>query len=260
MPAGDSTPPTASSPAAAATVDPYADGAVGDEALRVLEATVRYNNWLCGHLRPYLGDSNVELGAGHGTLTALIGKTHRVQPVEPSEPGRAALARRFADHARILPPLPLLTDVPTDASADCIYSSNVLEHIEDDLAVLSQAVGRLRPAGYFVALVPAGMWLFSEFDRSLGHHRRYTQADRRRICRHLHVAELPLSMRCYRMLNPIGALGWFVKMRLLKKRHIAPQDAAMVERLVPLFSVTDALRLPFGQTALIVLQKHADGS
>ena len=245
------------SPAAAsAEPDPYVKGAVGDVTLDALEDAVRYNSWFCRHIHPYLGNSNLELGAGHGSLVAIIGRTHQVLPVEPSEPGRAALSRRFGDHPRVLAPLPLLSDVPEEAALDCIYSSNVLEHIEDDLAILSQASGRLCPGGHFVALVPAGMWLYSEFDRSLGHFRRYTMADRQRICRYLTSEALPLRLLRYRALNPIGALGWFVKMRLLKQQSIRKEDAAMVERLVPLFSMTDALPLPFGQTVLFVLQKH----
>ena len=232
----------------------YNAGAAGDVALETLESAVGYNRWLCSHLRPYLGDRNVELGAGHGTLTAIMGETHHVLPVEPSKAGRKRLSERFDEHPRVATAAADLADVTQSESFDCIYSSNVLEHIPDDLAVISAAAELLKPGGHFVALVPCGMWLFSDLDRDLGHVRRYTDADRRRIARH--IRPLPLEMVRWHRLNPIGALGWFVKMRLLRQRRIRSADAAMAERLLPLIKLTQSLPLPFGQSLLMALRRQ----
>jgi hypothetical protein len=49
----------------------------------------------------------------------------------------------------------------------------VLEHIEDDFSEIAKASTFLKTGGFLVILAPAHQWLYSEFDRSIGHFRRY---------------------------------------------------------------------------------------
>lgn len=56
---------------------------------------------------------------------------------------------------------------------------DVLEHAQDDAALLADAVARLRPGGRVLVTVPAWPALFSSHDRALHHHRRYTPASLR---------------------------------------------------------------------------------
>lgn len=58
-----------------------------------------------------------------------------------------------------------------------IYSSNVLEHIEDDGKCLRELTTLLEPGGRIGIYVPAFMLLFSDLDRSVGHYRRYRKKD-----------------------------------------------------------------------------------
>jgi SAM-dependent methyltransferase len=58
---------------------------------------------------------------------------------------------------------------------DFIYTSNVLEHIEDDFQTLVKLKRLLLPGGSLGIYVPAFPILFSELDKSVGHFRRYTK-------------------------------------------------------------------------------------
>lgn len=60
---------------------------------------------------------------------------------------------------------------------------DVLEHAEDDRALLRTVVERVRPGGAVLVSVPAWPALFSAHDRALHHHRRYTPADCRALLR-----------------------------------------------------------------------------
>ncbi len=60
------------------------------------------------------------------------------------------------------------------------YALNVLEHIEDDAAVLGQLHQALAPDGILVVYVPAFQILFSSMDRKVGHFRRYRAAPLKR--------------------------------------------------------------------------------
>jgi 2-polyprenyl-3-methyl-5-hydroxy-6-metoxy-1,4-benzoquinol methylase len=244
-----------SHPASPDAVDPYAAAAPGSRALEALEAAENYNRWVCSQFAPYLGATNIELGAGRGTLTAIVAQQRSVIPTEPADEGFSALQTRFRGNANVPRVLRSLAEVNGSELADCVYSSNVLEHIEDDLAVIGQSAALLKPGGHFVAVVPAGMWLYSSFDRTLGHFRRYVRSDRERIQAFIRAERLPFRFVEFRWLNPVGAFGWWTKMRLLNAQALDPADAMKMNALIPWLRHLDKLRLPFGQSIVFALEK-----
>jgi SAM-dependent methyltransferase len=58
---------------------------------------------------------------------------------------------------------------------DCIGAFDVVEHIEDDTAVLINLRRALRPGGTLMLTVPQHSWLWSIVDEHSGHFRRYTR-------------------------------------------------------------------------------------
>ena len=61
-----------------------------------------------------------------------------------------------------------------DHSSQVVVLLDVLEHMADPVGVLQHAKQSLEPGGGVVFTVPAYPWLFSDWDRALGHYRRYT--------------------------------------------------------------------------------------
>ncbi len=116
------------------------------------------------------GAAVLDFGAGFGTLTRaveqLIGKP---DCVEPDARQREALSRAgFRCFEGI--------ETVSDASYGYVYSSNVLEHIEDDVAALRSLHRVLRPGGRLVLYLPAFQSLYSAVDAAIGHYRRYDAA------------------------------------------------------------------------------------
>jgi SAM-dependent methyltransferase len=67
-----------------------------------------------------------------------------------------------------------LNKLPTEY--DLVFSSNVLEHIEDDLEVLVEIKNLLlKNSGILVIYVPAFQILYSAMDEKVGHYRRYSK-------------------------------------------------------------------------------------
>ena len=60
---------------------------------------------------------------------------------------------------------------------DLIFTSNVLEHIENDENSLSEIRNLLSQDGVLVIYVPALPFLFSQLDTKVGHYRRYTRKE-----------------------------------------------------------------------------------
>ena len=232
----------------------YDESGAGTATLALLEDAQEYNRWIVDFFRRYLGETNFELGAGRGTLSAIVAETHRVIPFEISEVNNALVRKRFASHSFVEPCRSDILASTDFGTVDCVYSANVLEHIEEDLVVIQHCARLLRVGGWFVAFAPAGQWLYSMFDREHGHIRRYTAADRTRLTEPS-SGGAKLALREFRHVNLLGAFGWFVKMRVFGHTKISKGDAAAVGRLMPLIKLMDRLHLPVGQSVVMAWQR-----
>jgi SAM-dependent methyltransferase len=225
----------------------------GTETLDLLESAVRYNDWVASHIRPWLGATNLEIGAGTGTITASVLDDSAFELVEPVPGLRRVLADRFADR----PNVTLGAEDFFDAAGayDCIYSSNVLEHVPDYLEFIAHGAGLLVPGGHFVAVVPSHAWLMSEFDESIGHYRRFGGREATEVRALIANRSLPLEIVRWRHFNPIGALGWLVKMRWMGQREVRPGDIRVNEWLMPVHRMLDRIDVGFGQSLSFVLRR-----
>jgi SAM-dependent methyltransferase len=61
-----------------------------------------------------------------------------------------------------------------ERSFDLILATDVLEHVEDDLAALCELHRVAAAGGHLLATVPAYRWLWSQHDHDYHHFRRYT--------------------------------------------------------------------------------------
>src|SRR5262245_16150476 len=114
---------------------------------------------------------------------------------------------------------------PRDDSYDLVISINVLEHVRDDLAALRTFARALRPGGACLLLVPAHPWLFSSLDAGLSHYRRYPRAGLRNLAAHA-----GLEARLLYHFNPLGAFGWWLNGRLLRRPHLPRGQVAAYSR------------------------------
>ena len=58
---------------------------------------------------------------------------------------------------------------------DTILYMDVLEHIEDDEKEINRALEQLKPGGNIVFFIPAYQFLYSDFDKAIGHVKRYNK-------------------------------------------------------------------------------------
>jgi len=60
---------------------------------------------------------------------------------------------------------------------DNIVISGFIEHIDDDVKLLERIYSLLNPDGRVILLTSAYPFLYSNFDRSVGHYRRYSKSE-----------------------------------------------------------------------------------
>lgn len=144
--------------------------------LGVFAHAVNWKAYWARALRPFMAGAVLEVGAGIGVNSALLVPLHSGSWT-CLEPDRALLedARSRLERAGLAPELVCGTLASLDPARtfDTIVYLDVLEHIEHDRAEMELAAARLSPGGRIVVLAPAHQQLFTEFDRAVGHFRRY---------------------------------------------------------------------------------------
>jgi 2-polyprenyl-3-methyl-5-hydroxy-6-metoxy-1,4-benzoquinol methylase len=112
-----------------------------------------------------------EVGCGAGGNLEDLADRHEVVGVDASERALEFARKRLGANAKY-GSLPDDIDLPRD-SFDIVLSTDVFEHVEDDLGSAKTAVSLLRQGGILVATVPAYQWLYSPRDKHHQHFRRY---------------------------------------------------------------------------------------
>ena len=113
----------------------------------------------------------IDFGAGTGTLAEIFREKYMLEPVcievDPTLK-KLLTSKKFEVHDSL---------EKIGFKYSYIYSSNVLEHIENDLDALIEIRSFMASNGKLAIYVPAIPFLFSELDQKAGHYRRYSRKD-----------------------------------------------------------------------------------
>lgn len=213
---------------------------VGSELDLFAAATV-WKGYVRRRVRPYIGKRVLEVGAGHGGTTRVLFEpgVDRWVCLEPD----AALAGRItqAVAAGELPPacetvVGTLVDAEPLGPFDTLLYMDVVEHIEDDRGELAHAARLLAPGGHLVVLSPAHQWLFTPFDKAIGHFRRYTRASLRA------AGPADLEPVALDYLDSVGLLASLGNKLVLRSAMPNPNQIRVWDKfMVPVSKVVDPL-------------------
>lgn len=181
--------------------------------LEILQHMPRYHNWIMDFVRPYLRGKAVEYGCGIGTISAHIAPfVDSLDLIEPAPNLYSILHKRLTDPHLSLYNKTLEEDIATRATAsvDTIVLINVLEHIKNDDAILTELHRVLADEGVVLIFVPALNWLMSKLDYAHGHYRRYYRDDLVEK-----VSETGLTVVRAHYVDFIGILPWLIFNKLL---------------------------------------------
>lgn len=147
------------------------DSYSGVDNLEVMSEAENYNRYLLDLVRRHAqpGQPVLDFGAGGGQFAAPLARLGLdITALEPDEGLRQKILSSGV--AAVAGPEQL-----ADRAFGCIYTLNVLEHIQDDVAALRQLRAKLAPGGTLLVYVPAFPILYTGMDAKVGHVRRYTR-------------------------------------------------------------------------------------
>jgi len=164
---------------------------------------------LLGHAVPPSRERLIlDVGCGTGGNTVAFASQYTCVGIDPSPDAIAFARRRFSGIEF------RLGSAPQDCSdllqkADIVFFLDVLEHVQDDFALVSQLLAGMKPGAYLFMAAPGDPNLWGPHDRGFEHERRYSLPRFRMLWEGLPVEECLCSALNSR-LYPIAKLSRFL--------------------------------------------------
>ena len=206
----------------------------GSRLISELEKARRFTLWLGDTIRPFIGDSVLEVGAGVASITNqfiprdlyivtesnphylrflqsyALGKPYvRVAEFDPArEESYRAMGQRF----------------------DTVLLLNVLDTLPDPEATLGWVWNCLRPGGRIIIQVPQGQNRFGSLDEERGRKKRFAADE----------LTFMLSRSGFRSpalfdFNRLSVPGWLLNSKVFKRRRYSRTQLKFMNTILPLF-------------------------
>jgi protein-L-isoaspartate O-methyltransferase len=230
---------------------------VGKE-LELFEHAKNWKTYFSKKISPHLRGNVLEVGAGNGINTSfLIHSNSTIQSWTCLEPDLELMNQAHSRDLTLVtgPRVETIHGTISNLDKNRLYDSilylDVLEHIEDDAGELTQVCESLAKSGTLILLCPAHQHLFSLFDASIGHFRRYNSK--------LLEAAVPKTLDKVFLgyMDSVGYLASLANRLLLKQSLPSSSQIQIWDRLmVPLSKAIDPLLgYQFGKSILGIWKK-----
>jgi hypothetical protein len=193
----------------------------------------------------------IDFGAGTGQLATIVLEETKISPLCIEIDNllvETLMNRNFQTFSSINDSkLPM---------ANLVYTSNVLEHIEDDLLCLTNIREKLLPGGLLAIFVPALPFLYSNFDHQVGHFRRYRRSELAEK-----VTSAGFQIVSIKYFDSLGIFTWLV-MKMIRVRPSTKNGISLLMRIYdnvifPISRVFDACGMSSlaGKNLLVIARK-----
>lgn len=225
--------------------------------LEIIAEMPRYYDWIADTIRPHVCGRVVEIGAGIGSMSErLLPLSDDLCMIEPSAYFSSVLQQRFAacDNVSLHnTSVESYFEANHQGRCNTVVMVNVLEHIEDDVAVLAGVRKLLEKDGKLAIFVPALPFLYSKLDEAVGHYRRYLREDLSALLRRVGFNVIDI-----RYMDILGILPWWLVMTLLGNTTFNPRQVRLYDTVgVPLTRAIEGLFKPgIGKNILAVAERR----
>lgn len=227
----------------------------GQDTLETIAKANRFNKWMFETILPFCAGSILEVGSGIGNISHFFLESGmRITLSDIRSHYCDALKNKFS-RAKKLEEVLLIDLADRDfenkyvkyrETFNTVFALNVVEHIQDDKSAIRSCRFLLKKGGNLIILVPAYQMLYNNFDKELGHFRRYTKNSLKSL-----FLENEFEIIHSQYFNVIGILGWFVSGKLMGKKSIPKGQMGLYNKLVPIFRTMD--KITFERIGLSVI-------
>lgn len=214
-----------------------------------------YNHWIINEFKPYFGETIAEVGAGCGNFTTYLLETDvkRLVAFEPDASMFGILQGRMKDNPRVETVQGFFGSHCQNytGTVDSAIYVNVMEHVPDDKAELGHIHSTIKKGGHVLIFVPALQWLYSEFDKKIGHFRRYHKKSLAEL-----VRSSGFTVEKVKYMDAGGILPWLVAFKWLKL-SMSGGKVSLYDKLIipPERFFEGIIAPPIGKNLMIVGRK-----
>lgn len=212
-----------------------------------------FTRWVLAEISPWLGKSVLEVGCGIGTYTSALADGRRLVVALDKD---ASYAERAAARVAHLPNTKVFCadagrlDWLNGQTFDTVLLLDVLEHVEQDVALAQVLASQMATAGHMIVKVPAGPSLYSSLDEAIGHHRRYDFESLEGVLRSAGLEVVKMWS-----FNALGALGWWWNGRVLKRRVPPKTHVSLFNFFLPFIYAVDKFARSFGGISIVAIAR-----
>jgi ubiquinone/menaquinone biosynthesis C-methylase UbiE len=225
---------------------------------RMMNSAVNYNKFIFDKFSSYIYGNVLEFGAGTGNFSLMIkNKCEYLDIIDEKDKSISFLRERLKFEKNINITQSDIENIrKVKKKFDAIVLLNVLEHIKEDDSAIETLLSLLNSDGTLIIQVPSFNFLYSDFDRSVGHYRRYKKKDFLLKSNNLnfHIEEMYYF-------NPVGAIGWWFNYCLLKKIEIGKKSTSEFQikfydkYIMPFVKFFDTKKNFFGVSLFVIIKK-----
>lgn len=202
-------------------------------------------------IKEFVSGNVAEIGPGNGIILKLyLDHCDKLDLFEPDKNLYSKLNDKFSNSKKIT----VINDELNTSSNiyDVILYLDVLEHIEDYEKEILKAHNALKKGGYLLINVPAFQFLYSDFDKDVGHFRRYSKKDITNLC-----SNYNLEINKLKYYDSIGFfLSFLSKMTRSNYKKNFEKKIKIWDSLIPFSRILDKIFISyFGKSLLIVIKK-----
>lgn len=231
---------------------------IDDFGFKELEIGRTYSSWIYSIVAPYFSQRVMEVGCGLGLMAQHYAEGRNVLLTDVNKKYIRIVKERYANNKNINARYLDITRIGIgelrllkEYEIECVFSVNVLEHIENDSLALSNIYKILGKKGKIILFVPALQGIYGTLDRGFGHYRRYSRDELMGKLRQAGFKQINI-----RYFNSIGVIWWYIAGKILKKENIPPMSGILLKFIVPILKTVEAVIRPvIGQSLIAVASK-----
>ena len=224
--------------------------------LELFSKALNWKHYFKNLIDPYISGNVLEVGSGICGTTRLFvdKKISSWTCLEPDKKLKLICKNNIEEFPKnfSVSDFDSMMSIPKNVFYDTILYIDVLEHIKDDKNEMNLAANHLSPGGKIIILSPAHQYLFSPFDKSIGHYRRYSKKS---------ISYLIPPNFQQKSLLYIDSMGFFLslinKIILRKKIPSSFQINFWSKYFIPISILLDKrIKFSFGKTVIAIWEKQ----